>query len=397
MEKLRVLHLFGEYLNPAEIWAYNLLKSFSTAEVHIGAVHYLKNNFYDPSFSFVDNKLDPLMFYNNNLNKKIPRLLLHKLSIKMLPYFLGTFEKDLMRYIKKHRIQILHAHFAPTAWYYRKLANKMKLPLVVSFYGFDYEYYPNIKPEYNNHYQQLFKLADLFLCEGQHGKDILVQKGCVEGKVKVSRLGIDLNQISFRKREKQIGELRLIQVASFAKKKGHIYTLRAFRKALNDCPNMHLTFIGEEKDVGTKEELENYIHAQGLKNRVKILGFLPYKEIIQEFYQHHVFIHPSCYTKDRDCEGGAPIVLLDAQASGLPVISTKHCDIPEEVIHLETGWLTPEKDVDELSEAIMYFYHMNVAGLKKFSAAARHHISSNYDIYKNAQSLESIYLSMVEK
>ena len=34
-----------------------------------------------------------------------------------------------------------------------------------------------------------------------------------------------------------------------------------------------------------------------------------------------------------DCEGGAPIVLLDAQATGLPIISTKHCDIPDEVSH----------------------------------------------------------------
>ena len=63
---------------------------------------------------------------------------------------------------------------------------------------------------------------------------------------------------------------------------------------------------------------------------------------------YHVFIQPSCYTATRDCEGGAPLVLLNAQATGMPVITTTHCDIPDEVIHNETGLLTAERDIEGL-------------------------------------------------
>ncbi len=61
---------------------------------------------------------------------------------------------------------------------------------------------------------------------------------------------------------------------------------------------------------------------------------------------------PVATLKDMDCEGGAPVVLLDAQATGMPVISTTHCDIPDEVVHGETGLLSPEKDVGALAELI---------------------------------------------
>jgi glycosyltransferase involved in cell wall biosynthesis len=55
------------------------------------------------------------------------------------------------------------------------------------------------------------------------------------------------------------------------------------------------------------------------------------------------------------------VVLLDAQATDMLVIATTHCDIPSEVIQNETGLLTPEKDVEGLTNSIRYFCELDNA------------------------------------
>jgi colanic acid/amylovoran biosynthesis glycosyltransferase len=65
--------------------------------------------------------------------------------------------------------------------------------------------------------------------------------------------------------------------------------------------------------------------------------------------------NPSQWSEDGDCEGGAPVILLDAQARGLPVIATQHADIPFVVQHDVSGFLVPERDVNALKDAIIRF------------------------------------------
>ena len=104
-----------------------------------------------------------------------------------------------------------------------------------------------------------------------------------------------------------------------------------------------------------------------------------------------MFIHPSREAADGDCEGGAPIVLLDAQATGLPAISTRHCDIPEEVLDGESGLLVSEGDTEALAHCIRTFYGMGQQEYDAFAHAGRAHVETCFDIRVNATSLRSIY------
>ncbi len=153
---------------------------------------------------------------------------------------------------------------------------------------------------------------------------------------------------------------------------------------------MHLTFVGS----GVKEiynQLKEYISLHNLEKNVTIIDEIDFNKLHQYILNFDVFIHPSCYSKDMDCEGGAPIVLLDAQACGVPIISTTHCDIPDEVVNGKTGLLTPEKDVEALTNSIKYFYNMDNEAYKIFSEAARNHVEENYSIKKNAVYLREVY------
>jgi colanic acid/amylovoran biosynthesis glycosyltransferase len=62
---------------------------------------------------------------------------------------------------------------------------------------------------------------------------------------------------------------------------------------------------------------------------------------------------PSVVASDGDTEG-TPVSLMEAQALGMPVLSTRHAGIPEIVADGEAGYLVPEKDVAALAERLIF-------------------------------------------
>ncbi|MHB8163122.1 MAG: glycosyltransferase family 4 protein [Methanoregula sp.] len=310
-------------------------------------------------------------------------------------YFL--FYRPYCRYVlKKLQIDIIHSHFAPVGYYYHNIARGLGAYHVISFYGFDYEKLPYQHPEWNERYQELFTQADLFICEGLHGASILKEKGCPENKICIIPLGVEIEKIPFFSRSKKKDHLNLLQISSLVPKKGHIDTIEAFNIAQKDCNNITLTIVGS--DYGNiKKGLEDKIEEFQIGDKVSFFESINFDKLYPFMHDYHVFIHPSCYASDRDCEGGAPVVILDAQATGMPVISTFHCDISSEVINRETGILTEEHNIPGLVDAIKLFYHMDNEEYLSFSQNARQHIKNNYDVKMNAKKLELIYQNLLEK
>jgi len=386
---LRVLEIFDTYLPGTQNWIYRLISHLPDTDVVIASRHFLNCTFYSSNFEYLEFQfpLKVVETENNSLTGRVYNLLASKAHSNRYRSHVTKCARD---------VDMIHSHFAPVGWEYLKVAKKLKKPHVVSFYGLDYEHIPFIDSRWKKRYEQLFREADLFLCEGSFGARTLQRSGCPKDKIAVQRLGVDVDTIPFFAREKTPGELNLLQIASVRGKKGHIYTIKSFVEALESCPNMHLTFVGTD-DEGLKGELETVIHKGQVENKVTFLDWIDFSNLHAFIQDYHVFIHPSCYSATRDCEGGAPIVLLDAQATGMPVIATTHCDIPDEVIHNETGLLTPERDVEGLVDSIRYFYELDANGYRTFSVNARQHVSNNFDCKKNALKLKKIYDECVEK
>jgi colanic acid/amylovoran biosynthesis glycosyltransferase len=384
---LRVLEAFYSYLAGTENWIYRIIKHLPDTDVVIASRNFIKCSFYASNFEYLEFPLRRIETGPRTLPVRIFNALAFKTAQN--PYF---------AYVAKYagQIDLIHSHFAVTGWEYLDLAKKIEKPHVVSFYGFDYENLPFTDPTWKKRYKQLFAEADLFLCEGSFGAKALQQTGCPQSKIKVQRLGVEVDSIPFFQREKEPGELKLLQIATLTGKKGHLYTMKAFVKALETCPNMSLTFVGKDVE-GIKREIQELANQRRVQDKVAFFDWIDFDSLHSFMKDFHVFIQPSCYTKTRDCEGGAPIVLLDAQATGMPVIATTHCDIPDEVIHRETGLLTPEKDVESLVRSIKYFYELDDDAYWVFCENARKHISRNFDCKQNAAQLKKTYDLCIEK
>jgi colanic acid/amylovoran biosynthesis glycosyltransferase len=368
-------------------WAYRLIKYTPDTEPYIAAPLLVNNRFYDKAFRYIE---EPFQQF---FNVKMPD---NEWDVSRLRYYwyAAALRSFYPHYVKsvifKEEIDLMHAHFAHVGVEYMRLAAKYNIPLIVSFYGTDYERLPFEQPKYKKLYQEMFQKATFLICEGENGVKLLENMGCPKAKIRIVKLGIDSSTITFFTKKKQPNQLRLIQAATFTETKGFTDTVQAFAKALVTCPNMYLTLVGEKFEADYWHEVSQLIDYHQLSDRVVVLDFIE-NDFHGFLSQFDVFIHPSRYSKLRECEGGAPIVLLDAQAVGLPIISTTHCDIPSEVLHKKTGLLSPEKDIAALAKSIETFYEMNNETYQIFAKNARQHVESEYDSVKNSAGLRAIY------
>ncbi len=372
-------------------WAYQMMRHTPNVENWAAASWIVRNAYYDTNFRFFVRDLQqvPGFFPKSEWTASLLSSNLIRLERRWPLYKNWLFQK-----LKNDPPDVLHAHFGPVGCHYLDLAQKLNIPLVVSFYGYDFQRLPFEKPQYVARYQELFAQAAAITTTGPFTPKLLEAQGCPPEKIIPIPLGIDLDKFTRHFREKQPGKLNLVQVATITEKKGHLDTLEALRLALRRCPNIHLTLAGEQQDKVLANKMKHFIKANHLEQHVTWLNALPHDALPEFFQQFQVFIHPSCTTEKRDTEG-SPVVILEAQATGLPVLATHHADIPAQVLHGVTLLLTPENNPAALAEGMEWFYWMEDAEYQGFSAAARHHDEVNFDVKKNGLKLNSLYKTIL--
>ena len=307
--------------------------------------------------------------------------------------------KKFKKAIQMHEGKILHSHFGNLGWYDLPLATKYNLKHVVTFYGQDVNMLPVQNPVWYKRYGELFAKAHLFLCEGPYMAQTLVELGCPEEKVKVQRLGINLDEIAYHPRELKEGEpIKILIAGAFREKKGIPYALEAIGMLHQNNKEVKVTVIGDsrghQQDEIEKKKILDVIEKYNMQGVVKLLGFQPYSQMLSEAYMHHIFLSPSVTAEDGDTEGGAPVALIDMMASGMPIVSTTHCDIPEIVQHGRTGLLAGERDPHQLAAHLEWLIkHPNK--WEEFMTQGRQHVESNFDAHKQAQLQELIYRGLI--
>lgn len=384
---MRALHLFDVYLPSTLSWVAQLLDALEGVDVEIGAPWIVQNRFYNPKFRYFTFPLQKRMLPAPKNEFEFPFWQrLFSASQRRMPLYARYLEKVL----KNDPPGLLHAHFGPTGCLYLPLARKLKRPLVVTFYGFDYAKLPNLRPVFSEKYRQLFAGAEKVIAASETGCEKLRRMGCPSGKLAVVQPAPNLAQFPRAARSKDPGRLELVQVATFTRKKGHKTTLEAFRLALRDCPNMRLTLAGESQYGDLVKELRAYVNSHGMQDRVAFKNFVEHRDMANFLAGFDVFIHPSCHAPDGDHEA-TPVILLEAQATGLPVVATDHFDLSLEVLHGRTGLLAPEQDPLTLAEHIRRFYWMEDAEYQQFSDAARRHVETRFDVKNSALRLRRVY------
>jgi len=246
------------------------------------------------------------------------------------------------------KFDIIHCHFGPNGILGAHLKEiGINGKILTTFHGYDM----SIFIINNNAYKKLFLNGDLFLPISNYWKRKLIRLGCNEKKIIVHHMGIDLEKFKFFERRKEPGKpIKILTVGRLVEKKGYEYAIQAIVKTIEKYRNIEYLIVGNGP---LRRKLENLISELGIESYIKFLGVVNQNEVLNLYQQAHIFILPSITASNGDQEG-IPVVLMEAQATGLPIISTYHTGIPEVVVNGKSGFLVPEKDVDALAERLEY-------------------------------------------
>lgn len=254
---------------------------------------------------------------------------------------------DLKKSFLQNRIQVVLAEYGPAGVEVMSICEELDLPLIVHFHGFD-TYRDDALNSYGKEYLRMFKIAESIICVSEDMRIQLLNLGCPSEKLKLYPYGIDVDSFNL-KREEQSNQ-NFVTCGRFVEKKGPTYSIKAFAMLLEKLPNTQLTMIGDGELLTKCKAL---VQNLGISDNVSFAGVLNQKEVRQIFAKSSIFLQHSIRTVENDSEG-SPLSIMEASASGLAVVSTKHAGIPEIVEDEVTGLLIEEGDVEEMAKKMIH-------------------------------------------
>jgi colanic acid/amylovoran biosynthesis glycosyltransferase len=379
--QIKILHVTERFLGETEGWVYPQVKGDGMWESAVASLYRANEEVFPVAEVYAFSQTFPSITRN-----RMARSFLYRYPSPAIFWF--------QRVLRKKEFDIMHCHFGDFSFHALPLKATLKIPMVTMFYGYDATMLPFSNPVWRKRYQKLFSAGDIFLAEGSNMLRILVQLGCPEEKVRIYHLGIPVEQIQYNERHFHHGDtLNMLFVGAFRQKKGIPYAVEAFALAKKEYPHMRLTIVGDalsSTSIEEKNRILEYVKRYEVSDSVTFLGMQSSERLNEEYYNHHLFLSPSIVADNGDKEGGSPVTITEASATGMPIISTYHCDIPEVVKNGETGLLAEEKDTNRLSENILFFVR-NEGAINRFGSSARQHIETEYSLTVQLKRLMSIY------
>jgi colanic acid/amylovoran biosynthesis glycosyltransferase len=277
---------------------------------------------------------------------------------------------------------LVHAHFASGGRSALPLARSLGVPLLVTLHGADV----TVRSSQPEIYKRLGEQASLFLCVSEFVRQSALAAGFPSHKLLVHYIGIDREVFSLpNAREVSRG---VLFVGRLVEKKGCEYLLRAMQVVQQAHPQCELTVIGDGPLRAALETL-----ARELKIRFQFRGIQPPAVIREALQKTHIFCVPSVTAANGDSEG-LGIVFAEAQAMGVPVVSTAHGGIPEIVLDGVTGLLVPERNHRALADALSRLL-ADQELWQRFHLAALERIKRNFDLKTQTALLENIYTGII--
>jgi glycosyltransferase involved in cell wall biosynthesis len=212
----------------------------------------------------------------------------------------------------------------------------------------------------------------------------------VAKKIQIVRCGVDVKEFKPVVRSDPSRPFQIICVASFEEVKGHEYLVAACKLLKERGVDFRCHFVGygplRKKVIGQVNEM-------GLDDRIIMNPPRPRPEIIKMFAESDVKVLPSVPTKQGKREG-IPVVLMEAMASGLPVVSSRLSGIPELVEDGVAGILVVPRDVNGLCEALLKLIREQELR-EQMGKAGREKIMREFNLEKNAEQLTNLFLAHI--
>lgn len=281
--------------------------------------------------------------------------------------------------IKEQNVKLVLAEYGPVGVHWLPVCQKAGIPLLVYFHGFDATR-GDILRQYQLKYKELFEFASSIFVVSEPMRQLLLSWGASESKLVLNPCGADLSMFGYLLRDAT--QQTILSVGRFAATKRPDLVIKAFARVLKDVPKAQLRMAGAGEML---KECKALVNKFGLNNQVHFIGVITPEQVVHEMHEANVFVQHSMTTSDGETEG-APVAIMEAGATGLPVVSTLHAGIPEIVEHGKTGYLVPEGDVDAMASCMIKLLQDSVLA-QQMGIAASQRIAAHFSLAQNIRIL----------
>lgn len=315
---------------------------------------------------------------------------LFKKKIRKLISFIENKKKEIRvgRRIKKEYIGIILAEYGQIGVAVLDTCRKNNIPLVVHFHGFD-AYKKDVIEKYRKHYLELFDYASKIIVVSRDMENQLCYLGAPKSKIIYNLYGVDISK--FPPSDVVNSELKFSFIGRFVEKKAPYLAILAFQKVIKDFPAAKFHMVGDGPLFDVCRQL---IHSLSIQNNVILHGVLPHEKIAELMGTSRAYIQHSIVPDSGDSEG-TPNSVLEAMASGIPVISTKHAGIKDVIINGETGFLVEECDIEAMAK-YMVLLLKDAALASKMGKQAHCYAVQNFSMKASISRLKLILMKEMD-
>jgi glycosyltransferase involved in cell wall biosynthesis len=286
-------------------------------------------------------------------------------------------------YAVAHRAHLLHAHFGYYAAHTAAVARRLRRPWMVSLHGYDVLVMAPEDPELNR-----VLTADAVVVPSAFLAGVAVERGFAEERIHVIPSGIDVTSYEFKERVRRDGQpVRATFAGRFVAKKGVLDAARAMASVQERLGGLECRFVGYGPlEADLRAELER------LRLDATVIDGRTPGAVRSALAGTDIVVTPSRTADDGDAES-LGLVNIEAQASGVPVLSTRHGGIPDAVA-ADAGVLVAEADVSALSAALQDLAE-HPERWPAMGRAGRAHVERRFVLADRVRDVEQLYAEIL--
>jgi colanic acid/amylovoran biosynthesis glycosyltransferase len=212
-------------------------------------------------------------------------------------------------------------------------------------------------------------------------------------RVRVVRCGVDTRAFAFTPRRSRTLPHMILSVAALRDYKGLDHLIRACALLRNSVPEQRFVcrIVGEGPE---RRALQQLIQESGLDDSVLLMGACEEREVRALLENSDTFVLPSVVARNGYMDG-IPVALMEAMATGVPVIASRLSGIPELVCDGDTGLLVPSCRADAIHDAILRCWDEPARAAQR-AVRARQIVERDYDVNRNARRLAALFEEVLD-
>lgn len=285
--------------------------------------------------------------------------------------------------LKKAGVDHIHAHYALDSCKFAMLISMLTgIP-----YSFTVHAHDIFLPELSDLMEEKFKHAKFVVSISEYNKSFVLKKypAIRPDNIRIIHCGVDPS--TFAPKGGTNKKVTIVSIGRLVEHKGLEYLIQAC-KILKEQKgfDFECRIIGNGKQ---RQELEDLIQKLNLGDRVRLLGVLEQADVLEALNGADLFVLP-CVIEKSGMRDGIPVVLMEAMAMEIPVVSTKVSGIPE-LVKDGAGILVEPEDVRGLADAIENVFRMSETERKKMGKTGRAVVEKEFHLEKEVRKLAELF------